>query len=251
MHIIPTIYLRDNKALRIETGGGTFFNEDPVVMARELSSIGAELLHLVDLNTPATGNVPHLSLIKKIADESALKIQLSGNIRSEDIVEKYISSGCERVIVGIIGYQKPDFLKNLCQKFPGKIAMNIEVISGKVVIKGWAVAAKKTALDYAEQFHDAGVSAILYSDVEREGLLNDGDIKRVLKFSRETPIPILHSTDVSSTKELELLMKLESPRILGTILGKSMYNGTVDIATTIAHAIEETPSGMDEPTLIP
>lgn len=250
MYIIPSLYIRDKKTFALATGG-TPFNEDPLEMAKKLASIGAELLYILDLNVPPAGGIPHLPIIEKIASETGLKVQIAGNIRSADVVERYVKAGVERVVLGIIAYQKPEFLRNVCRMFPGKIAVPIDVRDGKVLIKGWTVAARKTALDYAEQFKDAGVETIIYSDVETEGKITKADIARIMIFSKQSPIPIIHSTDVSSIGELELVLALKSIKIIGTIIGKSMYSGTIDISSTITHAKERMPAGMDEPTLIP
>lgn len=249
MYIIPSIYIKDDRTLQIATGG-RLFDLDPVNMAKELFSIGAEFLHLIDLNVPASGTPQHLPIIERIIKETGLKVQIAGNIRSTEVVEKYLGIGAERVALGILAYQKPDFLKAVCKDSPKKIAAHIEVRGGKVVITGWTVAAKKTALDYATQFKEAGVSVILYSDVQEEGKITPDDIKRVKEFSRKSPLPIIHTTDVSTSGELELVLSLESSRILGTVFGRSMYSGAIDITSTITHAKERTPAGMDEPTLL-
>jgi len=249
MYIIPSIYIRDKKTVRLATGG-SLFNENPVEMAKSLAQAGAEVIYLSDLDSPPAGNSPNLPAVEQIVN-LGLKVQLSGHIRSEDVVERYIKVGVERVIPGVIAYQKPDFLKSLCDKFPSKIATHIDVVAGKVVIKGWTVATRKTPLDYAEQFKDAGVGTILYSDIETDGKITPSDIVRVMEFSRSSPIPLIHSTDISDPKELELVLGLESARIIGTIFGKSMYSGTIDIAATITHEKENMPAGMDEPTLVP
>lgn len=250
MFVIPSIYVRNNKTVRLGEGGAPF-NEDPVEMARDLEALGAELLYIVDLDVPPSGNIPHLSIIEKIAAETSLKLQLTGNIKSADIIERYFNAGIERIVLGAIAYQKPDFLKSVCQKFPRKIAVHIDVRGGKVVITGWTVASNKTALDYSEQFRNAGVGSILYSDVASEGTITPKDIKRIEDFSKKSPLPLIHATDPGSVKELELILGFKSVRVLGTIIGKSMYAGIVDISSTITHVKERIPEGMEEETLIP
>ena len=250
MYIVPSIYIRDNKTVALAEGGN-IYDADPLLLARYLTSVGTEVLFIMDLNIPATGHSPHTDLIAQIIEETGLKVQLAGNIRSADIVDKFLSIGVERVTLGTIAYQKPDFLKRVCEQFPGKIAAHIDVRSKKVVIKGYAVAAHKTAIDYAEQFDDAGVGTIIYSDVTEEGTITLADIKSVSDFIRHSPLPIFHSTDISRSGDLDMILNMKSPRIIGTIFGKSMYSGIIDIASAITHVKEETPDGMDEPTLIP
>jgi len=249
VNIIPSLYIRDGKTLALATGG-TLFDNDPVGMAEKLTSVGCEYLYLLDLNVPPAGTSPNLQIIEDIIKKTGLKLQITGNIRSADVVERYINAGVERVILGLVAYQKPDFLKSICQKFPGKIAMPIDVVGGKVKIKGWTVAARKTALDYSEQFKDAGVSTIIYSDVETEGKITKADINHIREFYRDSPLTVIHATDVGTAEELELVLGLESVKVIGTIIGKSMYSGIVDISSTITHAKEEGSSEMDESTLI-
>lgn len=249
MYIIPSIYIRDHKTVALAKGGVPF-DEDPVKMAHKLALLGAEIIYILDLNVPPAGNVQHLPIIENIVKQTGLKIQLAGYIKSEDVVDHYIKAGVERVVLGAIAYQKPDFLKKVCKKYPGRIAVHIDVRGGKVIIQGWTVAAKKTAIDYTEQFKEAGVGTVLYSEVESEGKITPTDISKIMLFSRKSPLPIIHATDVSSPKELELVLGLKSNKIVGTIIGRSMYSGIIDISSTITHGIEEAPAGTDEPTLI-
>lgn len=250
MFVIPSLYIKDNETMAIATGG-RIFDKDPVKMAKILASVGTERLYIVDLNVPPSGNVQHGPIIKRIVDETGFKVYLSGHIRSADVVERYISAGVEKVIPGVVAYQKPDFLKAICKKFPGKVGVHIEVRGGRVVITGWAVASKKTAIDYAEQFKDAGASIIIYSDVEEDGKITNQDIIRVGNFIKASPLPVIHSSDVSSSGELELILGLRFTKLIGTIIGRSMYSGIIDISSTITHAKEKMPDEMDEPTLIP
>lgn len=250
MLIIPSLYIRDQKTVQLATGGLPF-DSNPVEMAKQLRGVGAESIYLVDMNVPPSGNIPNLLLIQKIIETTGLEVLLAGNIRSVDVIEGYSKAGVGRVVIGILAYQKPDFLKEACLNFPKKVAAHIEVREGKVVIPGWTVAAKKTALDYANQFKDAGVTTILYSDIMTEGKLTIEDVKRVGLFINKVPMSVIHTTDFANISELELLMKLETPKLSGTILGKSMYAGAIDIASAITHVKEMVISGMDEPTLIP
>lgn len=250
MYIIPSVYIRNNKTVALDRGG-SIFNENPVEMSKQLESVGAELLYVVDLDTPPAGVSPNLSTIEKICKETTLKLQITGNIRSNDVVERYIHAGVQRAILGTLAYQKPDFLKGVCEKFPGKIGVHIDVRAGKVVIKGWTVATRKTALNYAEQFSDAGVNIIIYSDLQEEGKITPADIQRILEFSRHSPMQVIHGSDINSATELELVLGLHSNKLIGTIIGKSMYSGLIDISSTITHVKEESPAETDEPTLIP
>lgn len=250
MFIVPSLYIRDGQTVALAAGGSPF-RPDPVEMAKALAAVGAELVYIVDLNLPATGNCPNLPLIERIVNETGLKVQLTGNVRSVEIAEKLIEAGIERLILGTIAYQKPDFLKDVCQSSPGKIAVHIDVRGGKVSIKGWTVAANKTALDYAEQFKQAGVTSFIYSDVRTEGKVTIKDMTHVRDFLMASKLPIFHSVELSAGDELELVLGLESPKLLGTIFGKAMYSGIVDIASTITHIKDRSVSEMDEPTLIP
>lgn len=250
MLVIPSIYIKDNHVFPLATGG-PIFDKNPVEMAKKLAEAGAEVIFISDLNCPPSGHVPHLGIIEEISKQIGLKVSITGNIRSEDVVEKYIGAGVEHVVMGTIAYQKPDFLKNVCEKFPSNIAAHIEVKGGKVSITGWTVATRKTDIDYAEQFRDAGVSLLLYSNLETDGKISLTDINNLSKFLIKSPLPIVQSADINSISEIESILSLSSTKLIGTILGRSMYAGLIDIASTITHSKEKGPSGMDEPTLIP
>lgn len=250
MDLIPAIYIKDNQTVKIAEGTG-IFDPDPLILAAKLANIGVEVVYLNDLNVPGAGTPENLELIDKIIKKTGLRVILTGNFKSTDVAERYVDIGIEKIVLGTIAYQKPDLLKNFCEKFKNKIVTTIEVKAGKVVISGWTIAAHKNAFDYAEQFANTGVSTLLYSDVQEEGKLTHTDIANVINFSTKSPIPIIHSTDLNSAQELELVLALESTKILGTIFSKSIYSGIIDMAATITHIKEKLPDGMDEPTLIP
>lgn len=250
MLLIPVIYIRGGATLKPVGAGGPSVTSDPIELARVWSKSGAELTHVVDLETPASGPSPNLSILKKIRDEIKVGLVVEGNIRSIDTAEKYFQIGAERITLGAIAYQKPAFLSELCQKFPKKVAVNLDVRRGRVVIKGWTVATNKTSLDYVKQLKEAGVTMLYYSDSDEEGLIKPADFGRMRDFLRKALIKIVHTTDITNTTELEQLIMLESYGLEGTLLSKSLYEGRLDLEGTITFSKEYSRSGLDEPTYI-
>lgn len=243
MLLIPVIYIRGGITLKPS-------GKDPVALANEWSKAGAELIHVVDLDSPAAGPSPNLSILKKIKDEAKIDFTVEGNIKSTDTAERYIQAGAERIIVGSIAYQKPAFLAELCQKFPKKISTHLDVRRGRVVIKGWPVATNKSPLDYAKQLKNAGVTMLYYSDSDEEGTIKTADFGRIRDFLRKAMIKIVHTTDITNTTELEQLIMLESYGLEGTLLSNSLYEGRMDLGGTVTFCKEYSRSGLDEPTYI-
>jgi phosphoribosylformimino-5-aminoimidazole carboxamide ribotide isomerase len=240
MLLIPVLFLRGGEALKPS-------GKSPLDIVNEWSRAGAELIHIVDLDTPPSGASPNTELLKKIKNDLKVNFQIEAHVRSMDTCEKYIGAGAERVVLDAIAYQKPAFLTELCKLFPKKIAAHIDVRRGKVSIKGWSVAPNKTALDYVAQFKNEGVSTIFYSDSEEEGVLKPADFENMRDFLRKALIKVIQTTDISVISEIEQLIMLEAYGLTGTLLSKSLHEGKIDLEGAITLSKDRSRGG-DEPT---
>lgn len=248
MLIIPVMYLRGGSVLKPAGTSGPPVKSDPMELAQSWFKASAELFHIIDLDTPPSGPSPNIEILKKIKSDIRLEFEVEGNIRAVDTAEKYLTAGATRIIIGATAYQKPVFLKEMCAKFPKKIAVTIDVRRGKVLIKGWSVAVNKTDLDYVKQFKDSGVDTIFYSNSEEEGALKVTDFGKIRDFLRKSLVKTYHTTDVTSTSDIENLMALVSYGLQGTLLSKCLYEGRIDLESSITLVKERSPNGIDEST---
>lgn len=251
MLIIPTIYIRNKKTVNIAGGISEIYREEPLEMAKFFVDSGAELLHIIDLDSPQTGPLANAEPIKQIIDKTNVPVEIGGRIRSLDNIDRYFALGAARVILGVIAYQKPDILKEACRRHKGKIATHIDVRGGKVNITGWIVAPKKDALDYTRQFKEAGAGLIIYSDTQDDGSLTKENIDRTREYVKSSGIRVVFQADVASLSDIEQIMSLETYGLMGLIIGKPIYEGRLDLRSAITFVKERSISGADEPTLIP
>ena len=251
MFVIPTIYLRNHRIVNPAPDARFHLPTDPLLLADEMERAGVRFLHVVDLDAPQTnGPVAHAGIFQRLTANGRFTVQVAGPIRTIDTIERYMQLGTARTVLGTIAYQKPAFTTEAATRFPHRIATEIEVRNTKVVIKGWTAAANKTALEYAAQFRSAGVSCILYSDVNDAGMLDPGNYRRIRDFASAARLPVIHAADLGTVEELEQILLLEKFGVIGTLLSKSLYEGLLDIKGVVTMAMERgLPS--DESTLIP
>ncbi len=236
MQIIPAIDLKDGNCVRLlkgEEGSETIFSKNPVEQAKKWESCGATTLHLVDLDGAFTGSPKNQGVIKDIVRRVNCATQVGGGIRELQAIDDYINSGVSRIILGTAAFKDPELLKNACDKYPGKIAVGIDTKGGKIAIKGW----KETIEDSTEQvlnnLKDIGVSLIIYTNVDRDGTMQGIDIDSVNEFIKMSPVPVIASGGISTDNDLENLSRLNSDKLYGAILGKSIYKGTIDLQKAI------------------
>lgn len=251
MLIIPTIYIRGGKTVNLANRPTENYREDPFEMARYWADAGAELLHIADLDAPVAGPIPNADVIKRIITELKTPVQIGGHIKSTETVDRYIALGAVRVVLGVVAYQKPDILKAACSGNKGKIATHIDVRGGKVVITGWAMPTKKTALDYAGQFKDAGIGLIIYSDTQEDGSITTANIDNTREYVRQINLPTLFQADIENLNDIENVMSLETYGLMGIIVGRPIYEGRLDLKSAITFIKERSLNGADEPTLVP
>jgi len=235
--VIPAIDLKEGKCVRLEQGlmeRDTVFNDHPGEQAKAWQDQGAEILHIVDLDGAFAGAPKNGSAIEEIVRSISIPSQLGGGIRDLATVEAYLSLGISRVIIGTAAQRNPEFVKEACAKFPGRIVVGIDAKNGMVAVQGWAEVTGVTAVELARKFEGFGVSAIIYTDISRDGMMQGPNIEATRQLAESISIPVIASGGLSSLKDIENLMAIESSGVTGVITGKAIYSGAIDLAEAIA-----------------
>jgi len=234
MLLIPAIDLKDGKCVRLRQGlmdDVTVFSDNPVDMATRWVDAGTKRLHLVDLNGAFEGKPVNGEVVKAIAQAYPdLPIQIGGGIRDEGTVQAYLDAGVQYCIIGTKAVQDPQFVIDLCAKFPGHIIVGIDAKNGMVATDGWAEESTTSAIDLAQKFEKAGVSAIVYTDIARDGMMQGVNIDETVRLAESISIPVIASGGVTNMDDIKGLLDVESRGVSGTILGRSIYEGTIDLA---------------------
>lgn len=236
MIIFPAIDLKDGKCVRLKKGDMeqvTVFNDDPAAQAKRFEEQGFQWVHLVDLNGAFEGKPVNAAAVEAIRKTVDLPLQLGGGIRDIATIERWLSLGITRVILGTIALRNPELVKEACRKFPGKIVVGIDGRGGKVAVEGWAEVSEVSVLDLAKKFEDAGVAAIIYTDIERDGILAGPDIEGTKALMDAVNIPVIASGGVSSNADIEALKSLEKEGLEGVISGRAIYDGRIDIEVAL------------------
>ena len=237
MIVIPAIDLKEGKCVRLEQGlmeRDTVFNDHPGAQARAWQEQGAELLHIVDLDGAFAGEPKNRAAIEEIVNSISIPSQLGGGIRDLATVEAYLSLGIGRVIIGTAAQRNPEFVKEACAKFPGRIVVGIDAKNGMVAVQGWAELTGVTAVELARKFEGFGVAAIIYTDISRDGMMQGPNIEATRQLAEAISIPVIASGGLSSLKDIENLMAIESSGVTGVITGKAIYSGAINLAEAIA-----------------
>jgi len=228
MEILPAIDLKDGKAVRLTKGlmdSAKIYSDEPWLLAKTFEELGAKWLHIVDLNGAFAGEPKNLEQIKKIRENTSLKIELGGGIRDEDTIKRYLDLGIDRLILGSIAVKNPDFVKEMAVKYP--IAVGVDAIDGVVVVEGWAEVSEMRATDLAKAFADCGVKAIICTDVSRDGTLSGVNVDFTVSIAKSSGVDTIASGGVKSIDDI-LLLK-ESGKVAGAIVGKAFYEGAIDL----------------------
>ncbi len=236
MIVIPAIDLKEGKCVRLEQGlmeRDTVFNDDPGAQAKAWQDQGAELLHIVDLDGAFAGEPKNRSAIELIVRAVTIPTQLGGGIRDLATIEAYLALGIGRVIIGTAAQRNPELVKEACAKFPGRIVVGIDAKDGMVAVQGWAEVTGITAVELAKKFEGFGVSAIIYTDISRDGMLQGPNIEATRQLAEAISIPVIASGGLSTLKDIENLMAIESAGVTGVITGKAIYTGAIDLAEAI------------------
>ncbi|MCA0961431.1 1-(5-phosphoribosyl)-5-[(5-phosphoribosylamino)methylideneamino]imidazole-4-carboxamide isomerase [Salipiger bermudensis] len=235
MILYPAIDLKDGKAVRLLRGDmdkATVFNDDPAAQALEFVAAGCEWLHLVDLNGAFAGEPVNAAAVEAILSQTKTPAQLGGGIRDMATIERWLDKGLARVILGTVAVENPALVREAAAAFPGKIAVGIDARDGRVATKGWAEVTDVDAVDLARSYEDAGVAAIIYTDINRDGAMQGPNVEATAALARAVTIPVIASGGVSSLKDLEELRDCGAP-LNGAISGRALYDGALDLKAAL------------------
>jgi phosphoribosylformimino-5-aminoimidazole carboxamide ribotide isomerase len=236
MMVIPAIDLKESRCVRLVQGRmdqETVYSEDPVRMARHWEAKGAERLHVVDLNGAVSGRPFHKSLIETITASIHIPVEVGGGIRDLETVESYLASGVQWVVLGTVALQDPHLVEEACNRFPQRVILAIDARGGKVAIQGWKETVLTDALALAKRFEGMALSAVIFTDIERDGMSTGVNLERTGAFARSTSIPVIASGGVSGREDIEDVAKLEPEGVVGVIVGRALYAGKVDLEEAI------------------
>ncbi|NOZ90921.1 MAG: 1-(5-phosphoribosyl)-5-[(5-phosphoribosylamino)methylideneamino]imidazole-4-carboxamide isomerase [Epsilonproteobacteria bacterium] len=227
MTILPAIDLKDGKAVRLSKGlmdSAKIYSDEPWQVAKRFEELGSEWVHLVDLNGAFAGEPKNLEQIKKIRENCNLKLELGGGIRDEETIKMYLELGIDRVILGSIAVKDPEFVKDMAKKYP--VVVGIDAIDGMVAVEGWGEVSDMRATDLAREFANAGVEAIICTDVSRDGMMSGVNIDFTLSIKKASGVETIAS---GGLRDIEDIKRLIEANIDGTIVGKAFYEGTLDL----------------------
>lgn len=244
MIVIPAIDLKDGQCVRLLQGKKdkvTRYSTDPVEVARQFESCGAELIHIVDLDGAFTGNQKNLDTIIRIRKAVRVSLQVGGGIRNIDAAIRIFSEGIERIVVGTAAIENPEFLIHACSKYPGKILVGIDSREGIVAIRGWQDTVSVDAIELAKRLETIGIAGIVYTDILRDGTLLGPNIEAIRKMVGYVKVPVIAAGGVSSLEDIKGLMKIRN--LWGVIIGKAIYSKTIDLRKAI-RLVDEATYGM-------
>ncbi|MEZ5817370.1 MAG: 1-(5-phosphoribosyl)-5-[(5-phosphoribosylamino)methylideneamino]imidazole-4-carboxamide isomerase [Hyphomicrobiaceae bacterium] len=237
MILFPAIDLKDGKCVRLKLGEmseATVFNDDPAAQAKSFEDQGFEYLHIVDLNGAFAGKPVNAAAVEAILRAVRMPVQLGGGIRDLETVEAWLAKGVRRVILGTVAVRDPSLVKVAAKAFPGRVAVGIDAKGGKVAVEGWAETSELSAAELARRFEDAGVAAIIYTDIERDGVLKGLNLPATAALAAETSIPVIASGGLASMDDVEALLRPENARLEGAITGRALYDGRLDPKAALA-----------------
>lgn len=235
MILYPAIDLKDGNCVRLykgDMGQATVFNDDPAAQAKAFVDAGCEWLHLVDLNGAFAGTPVNAAPVEAILQATEVPAQLGGGIRDMATIEMWLSKGLERVILGTVAVENPDLVKEAARAFPGHVAVGLDARGGKVATRGWAEETELTVTDLARQFEDAGIAAIIYTDINRDGAMQGPNVQATADLARAVTIPVIASGGVSSLDDLVALRNCGAT-LDGAISGRALYDGAIDLTEAL------------------
>ena len=239
MILFPAIDLKDGACVRLKRGAmeeATIFNTDPAAQARAFAEAGFEYLHCVDLNGAFEGRSVNADAIGKIRAAVDLPIELGGGIRDRAGIESWLDAGITRVILGTAALRNPELVKEAARAFPGRIAVGIDARDGKVAVQGWAETSEIDADELAKRFEDAGVVAIVFTDIARDGMMEGLNVEATAELANAVRIPVIASGGVAGIGDIEALVAAKAPNIEGVIIGRALYDGRIEPKAALAAA---------------
>lgn len=236
MILFPAIDLKDGQCVRLKLGDmdqATVYNEDPAAQAKAFEDQGFEWLHVVDLNGAFAGESVNGKAVEEILKATKNPVQLGGGIRTLDHIESWLAKGLRRVILGTIAVRDPALVIEACKKFPGQIAVGIDAKGGYVAVEGWAEASELGVIELAQKFEGAGVAAIIYTDIDRDGVLAGINWDSTLKLADSVSIPVIASGGLASMDDIRRLAAPDAAKLEGAISGRALYDGRIDPAEAL------------------
>jgi phosphoribosylformimino-5-aminoimidazole carboxamide ribotide isomerase len=236
MIIFPAIDLKDGNCVRLKKGvmeDATVFNTDPGAQAKAFAAQGFQWLHCVDLNGAFAGRSANAEAIQAIRAAIDLPIQLGGGIRDRAGVEFWLAAGITRVILGTAALTDPEFVKDAAKAYPGRIVVGADAKGGKIATQGWAEISELTPVELGKRFEDAGVAAILFTDIDGDGLLKGVNVTATAALAQSLSIPVIASGGVGSIADIDALLAAKEPNIEGVVVGRALYDGRIDVAEAL------------------
>lgn len=236
MDVIPAVDIKNGKCVRLFQGrmdSETVFSDDPAAMAKRWEDEGAEFIHVVDLDGAIEKSPQNLGSIRKIINSVDAHIQVGGGIRNERTIRMFLEIGVKRVIIGTEAIRNPKLVKDACKEFPGQIVVGIDARNGWVAIEGWTKTTQIKAVDLAIQFEDSGVAAINFTDIHRDGMQTGPNIEETRRLAEAVNIPVVASGGISSIEDIQNLIPLETVGVVGVIIGRALYSGSLKLKEAI------------------
>jgi phosphoribosylformimino-5-aminoimidazole carboxamide ribotide isomerase len=234
--LFPAIDLKNGEAVRLQQGdmaSATVFNRDPAAQARAFEQAGFAYLHLVDLDGAFAGKPVNAAAVERILAAVKVPAQLGGGIRDRATIDGWLAKGIARVIIGTAAVRDPVLVKDAARVFPGKVAVALDARDGKVAVEGWAQTSELSALDIGRRFEDAGVAALVYTDVSRDGMLKGLNLDVTIALAEKVSIPVIASGGLASLDDVRALLQPRAKKLEGAIVGRALYDGRLDAATAL------------------
>ena len=237
MILFPAIDIKDGRCVRLARGemaAATVFNDDPAAQARTFESQGFRYLHVVDLNGAFAGKPVNAPAVRAILNAIDMPVQLGGGIRDAATIEAWLAEGVRRVILGTAALRDPGLVREACRHFPGRIAVGIDARDGRVAVEGWAETSTLTALELARRYEDAGVAAIIHTDIDRDGVLKGLNLPATAELARAASVPVVASGGLAGIDDVKALLRPEYAMLEGVITGRALYDGRLDAREALA-----------------
>jgi len=241
MLIFPAIDIRGGKCVRLRQGRKeeeTVFSDDPVAMGLKWLEAGAQWLHVVDLDGAFSSRPQNLETIRRLRRAVPIPMQLGGGLRTLDTLAAYVDLGIDRLILGTVVLKDPDLVARACETYPGRIAMGLDAKDGLLAVEGWTQTSTRTALEVAQALVPLKPAALIYTDIARDGVKRGVNIAATQALAQAVPLPVIASGGVSSLKDITALLPLEPLGVVGVIIGRALYDGSLDLAAAIKMAQE-------------
>jgi len=234
--LFPAIDLKEGLAVRLEQGDmtrATVFHRDPAAQARAFEQQGFEYLHVVDLDGAFAGKPMNAAAVDRILETVSIPVQLGGGVRNTATVESWLEKGVTRVVIGTAAVRDPPFVKQAARDYPGRIAVGLDARDGKVAVEGWAETSQLSAFDIARRFEDAGVAAIVYTDIARDGMLHGLNLDATIGLAEAISIPVIASGGLASMEDIKRLLAPRAKKLAGAVAGRALYDGRLDVAEAL------------------